>query len=60
MPSTACPKDSGIPRRWDAAWAIDPINRLTGSSATGYLTLFALAGVAFLVGSLVILRTPAD
>lgn len=39
---------------------IDPINRLTGSSATGYLTLFALAGVAFLVGSLVILRTPAD
>jgi MFS family permease len=39
---------------------IDPFNRLTGSTAGGYLLLFALAGVAFLAGTVAILRLPPD
>lgn len=39
---------------------IDPVNRLAGNLAAGYLTLFALAGVAFLVGTLVMIRIPND
>ncbi len=37
---------------------IDPINIALGSSSSGYLLLFALAMVAFLASSLVILRLP--
>jgi Na+/melibiose symporter-like transporter len=39
---------------------IDPFNRLTGSTAGGYMLLFALAGVAFLAGTAAILRLPPD
>jgi MFS family permease len=39
---------------------IDPFNRLTGSTAGGYMLLFALAGAAFLAGGLAILRLPSD
>jgi MFS family permease len=39
---------------------IDPISRLAGNAASGYLVLFALAGVAFLGGTAAILRLPAD
>ena len=39
---------------------IDPFNRLTGSTAGGYFLLYALAGVAFLAGTVAILRLPPD
>ena len=37
---------------------IDPINRALGSSSSGYLLLFALATVCFLVSALVIIPLP--
>ena len=37
---------------------IDPINKLLGSSSSGYLLLFALATASFLVSALVILPLP--
>jgi MFS family permease len=37
---------------------IDPINRLLGSSSSGYLLLFALATLCFLVSALVIIPLP--
>lgn len=39
---------------------IDPFNRLTGGTAGGYFLLYALAGVAFLAGTVAILRLPPD
>jgi MFS family permease len=39
---------------------IDPFNRLTGSTAGGYFLLYALAGIAFLAGTVAILRLPPD
>ena len=39
---------------------IDPVNRMTGDPAAGYLTLFGLAGLAFLLGTAAILRVPKD
>jgi Na+/melibiose symporter-like transporter len=38
---------------------IDPFNRLTGSTAGGYMLLYALAGGAFLAGAIAILRSPS-
>ncbi|HMK07598.1 MAG TPA: MFS transporter [Anaerolineales bacterium] len=46
--------------RLGGALIIDPFNRLTGSTAGGYLLLFALAGVAFFAGAVAILRMPSD
>ena len=37
---------------------IDPINRALGSSSSGYLLLFALAAVCFLISALVIIPLP--
>lgn len=37
---------------------IDPINQLTGSSSTGYFTLYSLTLVAFVVAALAVLRLP--
>ena len=37
---------------------IDPINRALGSSSSGYLLLFAIAAVCFLVSALVIIPLP--
>ena len=37
---------------------IDPINRLLGSASTGYLSLYALAALCFLVSALVIIPLP--
>jgi MFS family permease len=37
---------------------IDPINRALGSSTSGYLLLFTLAAVCFLVSALVIIPLP--
>ena len=37
---------------------IDPINRLLGSSSSGYLLLFSLAAVCFLASALVIIPLP--
>ena len=37
---------------------IDPINRLLGSSSSGYLLLFALATACFLASALVIIPLP--
>ena len=37
---------------------IDPINKLLGSSSSGYLLLFTLATICFLVSALVILPLP--
>ncbi len=37
---------------------IDPINRALGSSSSGYLLLFALAALCFLVSALVIIPLP--
>jgi MFS family permease len=39
---------------------IDPFNRLTGSTAGGYMLLYALAGGAFVAGAVAILRLPPD
>jgi MFS family permease len=39
---------------------IDPVNRLSGDPALGYFVLFGLAGLAFLLGTLAILRLPPD
>ncbi len=44
--------------RLAGALIIDPVNRWTGSQSTGYLVLYALAGAAFLGGTLAILRSP--
>jgi len=37
---------------------IDPLNRLMGSPSAGYLTLYALTMIAFLMGTLAITRVP--
>ena len=37
---------------------IDPINRLTGSASAGYLSLYGLTLIGFLVATLAILRLP--
>jgi MFS family permease len=37
---------------------IDPINRLMGNVTAGYISLYALAALAFLVGTAAILRLP--
>ncbi len=39
---------------------IDPINRMAGNLSAGYLSLYALAVLAFLVGTLAILRLPSS
>ncbi len=39
---------------------IDPINHLTGTTTAGYMALFALAGLAFIGGTVAILRLPPD
>jgi MFS family permease len=39
---------------------IDPFNQLTGSASAGYMLLYGLAGIAFLAGTLAILRLPRD
>jgi MFS family permease len=39
---------------------IDPINRLTGTATAGYMSLFVLAGLAFIGGTVAILRLPPD
>lgn len=39
---------------------IDPINRLTGGQEAGYLTLYTLTLLGFLVAALAILRLPRD
>jgi len=37
---------------------IDPINRLGAGPSTGYLALYALTALAFLVGTVIILHFP--
>jgi MFS family permease len=37
---------------------IDPINRMTGSDSAGYLTLYSLTLVAFVIAALAVLRLP--
>ncbi len=37
---------------------IDPLNRLTGEAATGYLALYALTAASFLLGTVAVLRLP--
>lgn len=37
---------------------IDPLNRMSGTTATGYFVLYGLTAVAFLFGTIVILRLP--
>lgn len=37
---------------------IDPINRLAGDLSAGYISLYALAGLGFLLGTAAILRMP--
>ncbi len=44
--------------RFGGALIIDPINRLTDSQANGYLGLYGLAMVAFLLATLAVLRLP--
>jgi MFS family permease len=46
--------------RLSGSLIIDPFNRLTGSTAGGYMLLYGLAGLAFLAGTLAILRLPPD
>ncbi|MDH5607412.1 MAG: MFS transporter, partial [Anaerolineae bacterium] len=41
------------------AWIIDPVNRLTGSSVSGYMALYALAGVLYLFSVLAARELPA-
>jgi MFS family permease len=48
---------SGIARLLGAT-LIDPLNRLLGSPSAGYLSLYGLAMLAFLAGTLAILRVP--
>ena len=48
---------SGIARLMGGA-LIDPLNRLFGSPSAGYLSLYGLALLAFLVGTVAILRVP--
>jgi len=48
---------SGLARFLGGAM-IDPINSLTGSREFGYLTLYALTMIAFLLGTAAILRLP--
>ena len=48
---------SGIARLMGGA-LIDPLNRLFGSPSAGYLSLYGLALLAFLVGTIAILRVP--
>ena len=38
---------------------IDPINRMLGSTSAGYLSLYGLTMVAFLLGTVAILRLPS-
>lgn len=38
---------------------IDPLNRWTGQASTGYLVLYVLTAISFLLGTAVILRLPA-
>ena len=49
---------SGIARLVGGA-LIDPLNRLLGSPSAGYLSLYGLALLAFLLGTAAILRIPA-
>jgi MFS family permease len=37
---------------------IDPLNRLTGEPASGYLALYALTTVSFLLGTVAVMRLP--
>jgi MFS family permease len=48
---------SGLARLLGGAM-IDPVNRLAGNSAAGYLGLYGLTLLAFLLGTLAILRLP--
>lgn len=50
---------SGI-ARLTGGLIIDPIQRLTGDAESGYFVLFTLAGLAFVAGTFVILRMPAE
>ena len=59
MANIATAAGSGL-ARLGGGLIIDPFNRLTGSAAGGYYLLYALAGVAFLAGTLAILRMPPD
>jgi MFS family permease len=38
---------------------IDPLNRITGEPATGYVALYILTAVSFLLGTVTILRLPS-
>ena len=49
---------SGVARLLGGA-LIDPLNRLLGSSSAGYLSLYGLTVLAFLLGTAAILRVPA-
>ena len=49
---------SGFARMLGGA-LIDPINRMLGSTSAGYLSLYGLTMVAFLLGTVAILRLPS-
>jgi MFS family permease len=49
---------SGVARLLGGA-LIDPLNRLLGSPSAGYLSLYGLTLLAFLLGTVAILRVPA-
>ncbi len=49
---------SGVARLLGGAM-IDPLNRMLGSASAGYLSLYGLTMVAFLLGTVAILRVPA-
>ncbi len=49
---------SGVARLLGGA-LIDPINRVMGSTSAGYLSLYGLTLVAFLLGTVAILRLPS-
>jgi MFS family permease len=38
---------------------IDPLNKFSGSSTTGYLTLFSIAALLFIISMLAALRLPS-
>jgi len=49
---------SGVARLLGGAM-IDPLNRMLGSASAGYLSLYGLTMLAFLLGTMAILRVPA-
>jgi MFS family permease len=49
---------SGVARLLGGA-LIDPLNRMLGSTSAGYLSLYGLTMLAFLLGTVAILRLPA-